>query len=516
MNLLGKILTSSQRGKSRPWYSHRYIGRLLLVAIIVFIYEYYNSTKARSFADISEEKILRVGYLKAPDVAFESSHQAFGFQYDIIAEYAEQNSLEINLHQVTHAEAIVGLNTNQFDILIGHFARQSTQLDNPFSAYIDASVFRNLLTKKDFIVDESATSAEVPKNKGTCEKDEEDEKVEPTSVEYKHWQPYQETAVWHCTNPVIFEHKEPMTPRTRKISIQETVAHSPGFPINLIDFSDINLHSIGKKNLLESVSKKETQYGLTTLLRLGISQKFISKLRKVKTFKEKVPLVWLLPKNVDPKFRQSINAYLQSDKTEALVIKQGRSWWRKYRHLNSLDILSIHRKIESTLPEIWPLFNSADETENISWTLLAALAYQESKWNIDAVSPTKVRGLMQITEDTAKTLGVSDRKNPKETVPAAARYIKSIEKKISINVKRQDRIWLAIAAYNLGPGRISQAYKEVRAQKASQITWDDIAEKLTYRSEFFQNDQYSTGKRAVEYVERIREFQKILRYYSSE
>ena len=161
-----------------------------------------------------------------------------------------------------------------------------------------------------------------------------------------------------------------------------------------------------------------------------------------------------------------------------------------------------------------PIFLKASEKENISWSLLAALAYQESNWNIDAVSPTNVRGLMQLTQSTADTLGVKDRTDPDETILAAAKYIRNLEKIIPVRVKRSDRISLAVAAYNLGIGRIMQAYRSVRDEKTGEITWQDISTKLTNYSESFQNNQYSTGKRAVEYVGRIGEFQEILRYYS--
>ena len=42
----------------------------------------------------------------------------------------------------------------------------------------------------------------------------------------------------------------------------------------------------------------------------------------------------------------------------------------------------------------------------LDWKLLAAIAYQESKWNNQAVSPTGVKGLMMLTKNTAKMLKV--------------------------------------------------------------------------------------------------------------
>ncbi|MBK6337515.1 MAG: transglycosylase SLT domain-containing protein [Betaproteobacteria bacterium] len=64
----------------------------------------------------------------------------------------------------------------------------------------------------------------------------------------------------------------------------------------------------------------------------------------------------------------------------------------------------------------------------IEWRLLAALAYQESQWDPLATSETGVRGLMQLTEDTARRLGVGDRLDPRQSVEGAARYLAELKR----------------------------------------------------------------------------------------
>ena len=499
MNLLGKILKSSQRGEPRPWFSHRYIGRLLLLAIAIFCYEYYSSTQPRSFEEISTNQILNIGYLKTPDTAFESFHKAYGFQYDILSNFAKQYSLKIKLHQINPSEALIGLNTNQFDLLIGHFPKQTNQIQNPFSSYLKYP----LIEKKS--IKNSSLDNNIDKENG---------QTKSFSNQQKRL-PYQESEPWYSSNALIFEYKEAKTPKTKVIPVEQPIYYENGFPIQNINFSNLNFQSIEKKPLLESISKNEIKYGITTLIQLRISQKFISKLRTIKTYDEKIPLVWLFPNNVEQDFLNEINAFIRQKKTQQLITNKSRFWLKEYQYINYLDILSIHKDIRSKLHQLQPIFLEAGEKENISWSLLAALAFQESKWNIDAVSPTNVRGLMQLTQATADALGVKDRTDPNETVLAAAKHIRNQEKIIPIRVKRSDRIWLAIAAYNLGIGRIMQAYKAVRDEKKGEIIWEDISKKLANNSKSFQNNQYSTGKRTVEYVERIREFQEILRYYSS-
>ncbi len=499
MNLLGKILSSSQRGTPRPWYSHRYIGRLLLLAIVVFVYEYYLYTSARSFDDILNSKVLNVAYLKAPDVAFESAYRPSGFQYDVIAEFARIHELEIVLHQANKDDAIVGLNNNRYDILIGHFESQIGQSRNPFSIHVENNPLKSLLVTRDY-----KTDAEPLKKFGY-------------NVSSNNWRPYQETLPWHRSKAAVFEHKEPKTPKTRNIAIEDTVYYHSGFPAHLPAFSGFNLKPMADESpLLESVSDNHFEYGITTFSNLRINQNYISRLRRIKTIDESIPLVWLVAKKFHPTVLSAINTFLSSKQTQLLVTQKEKYWSKKYQYLDYLDVLSINNRSKNNLLELKPVFESAGQNENIDWTLLAALAYQESKWDLDAVSPTHVRGVMQLTKSTAASLGVKDRTDVNESIHAAAKYIKTLEKTIPIRARRSDRIWMAVAAYNLGIGRIMQAYRSLREYSDSDISWEAMANKLTTRSAYFQNDQYSTGARAVEYVERIREFQKILRYYAAQ
>ena len=80
-----------------------------------------------------------------------------------------------------------------------------------------------------------------------------------------------------------------------------------------------------------------------------------------------------------------------------------------------VEMRSFQRRIDDRLPTYQPLFESA-AGEDIDWRLLAAISYQESHWDPDARSPTGVRGLMMLTNDAAKQLGVEDRTDPVQSI----------------------------------------------------------------------------------------------------
>jgi soluble lytic murein transglycosylase-like protein len=94
-------------------------------------------------------------------------------------------------------------------------------------------------------------------------------------------------------------------------------------------------------------------------------------------------------------------------------------------------------------------FVAAGQRHGISPTILAAVGFVESSYRTDAVSPAGAIGLMQLMPATAASLGV-DPTDPSSAIDGAARLLSDFR-------DRFGSIELALAAYNVGPGTISNA-----------------------------------------------------------
>jgi soluble lytic murein transglycosylase-like protein len=92
----------------------------------------------------------------------------------------------------------------------------------------------------------------------------------------------------------------------------------------------------------------------------------------------------------------------------------------------------------------------AASSANISPTLLAALIWQESRWNARAVSRKGAMGLTQLMPGTARQLGVNPA-DPVANLVGGARYLRQLLDQFGGNVEK------ALAAYNAGPGRVRSA-----------------------------------------------------------
>ena len=136
-----------------------------------------------------------------------------------------------------------------------------------------------------------------------------------------------------------------------------------------------------------------------------------------------------------------------------------------FSHVGSFDYfdtLTFISAINKVLPDYRPLFEKY--AHNIDWRLLAAIAWQESHWDPQATSPTGVRGLMMLTKPTAATMGVQDRLDPEESIKGGAAYIEYIMQRLPVSIPDDERIWFALAAYNMGYGHMLDVRKLTEQQ----------------------------------------------------
>ena len=94
--------------------------------------------------------------------------------------------------------------------------------------------------------------------------------------------------------------------------------------------------------------------------------------------------------------------------------------------MNLYSSRSFLRHLDGRLPMYADAFRQAGEEYGFDWRLLAAMGYQESLWDANAVSPTGVRGLMMLTLKTAAEMGVSDRTDPLQSIRAGAAYLRKL------------------------------------------------------------------------------------------
>jgi len=176
--------------------------------------------------------------------------------------------------------------------------------------------------------------------------------------------------------------------------------------------------------------------------------------------------------------------------------------------------------VADRLPRYRSWFEAAAAQVGIDWRLLAAIGYQESKWDPRAASDEGAQGLMMLTADTAQAMGIKDRNDPQQSIFAGARYLAQVRQMIPDRVPEPDRTWLTIAAYNVGFGHLEDARIITQGLGKDPDSWTAVREQLPLLA---QGRWYTRAKRGyargwepVQFVDRIQRFLTLLEWQPGE
>ena len=193
---------------------------------------------------------------------------------------------------------------------------------------------------------------------------------------------------------------------------------------------------------------------------------------------------------------------------------------RHFNHLASMQSGGkelFTQRLKTRLPKYKGLIRGAANTYDLDWQLLAAMSYQESFWNPNAVSPTGVRGFMMLTRLTADELDVRNRRDPKQSIDGGARYFSQLRDRLPERIPEPDRTYMALAAYNMGMNHLQDARILTEHYGRDADNWDDVEEfiPLLQDREYYSAlpAGFARGEEAVNYVQRIREYYVVLNWH---
>jgi membrane-bound lytic murein transglycosylase F len=181
-----------------------------------------------------------------------------------------------------------------------------------------------------------------------------------------------------------------------------------------------------------------------------------------------------------------------------------------------VDAVNFVAGMRERLPRYRSWFEEAAAETGIDWRLLAAIGYQESRWDESAQSPTGVRGLMMLTAETAHRVSVRDRNDPRDSILGGARYLRLIRKTIPARIEEPDRTWLALAAYNVGYGHLEDARILAQRRGKSPDAWTDVQETLPLLAQerWYTRTKrgYARGWEPVGFVRNVQTYAELLRW----
>ena len=267
-------------------------------------------------------------------------------------------------------------------------------------------------------------------------------------------------------------------------------------------------------NLLELVWQKELDYTIADSNQIEISRRYYPELAIAFDVSKPGDMAWALPRNDDfSLYREAVKFFDTIKQSGELALLKDRY----FGHIGDFDYVDTRtfiKHIDRRLSHYQDHFVQAAQRYDEDWRLLAAIGYQESHWNPQAMSPTGVRGIMMLTRKTAADMGITNRINPRNSIIGGARYFSQLKKRIPKDITGPDRIWFALAAYNIGLGHVNDARLITRRLGGNPDKWMDVSKNLPLlmQKRWYEQTRhgYARGIEAVHYVENIRNYFDIL------
>ena len=292
------------------------------------------------------------------------------------------------------------------------------------------------------------------------------------------------------------------------LALRALAARTPG--LHYAEF-----HDLETLDLLDRVWSHDLDATVADRNELALTHNYHPELRVAFDLGQMDEIAWALPRG-DRALAARANAFLAW--VEGDMAGLMTRYYTPDERFDYAGARTLVRDAQQRLPPLREHFERSGREVGEDWRVLAAIGYQESRWQPDAVSMTGVRGVMMLTADTAASMGISDRSDPVQSIEGGARLLAQIHRAIPDRIPEPDRTWMAVATYNIGYGHVEDARVMAETAGKDPDSWQDVRE---YLQRLSQEPYYSQAKRgyargweAVRFVDNVRSYLDVLNWIS--
>ena len=281
-----------------------------------------------------------------------------------------------------------------------------------------------------------------------------------------------------------------------------------------IDFQLILHDNIETTELIRQVAKKKISATVADDMIAMLSRRYYPQIKLAGPISDEEKLGWAVSPNAH-RLKKEINLFFAAIKKNGQYEKIFNRYFTGIESFDFVDMRAFHREVEHTLPRYLPFILNFAEAYGFDWRLIAAQMYQESHYDPVAVSRQGAHGLMQISLRMAEKLNVVDIYDPCQNIEAGVRHLKSLYDFYD-KAKGKDRLYIALAAYNVGVGHMLDARDLARNQGLDPEKWSSLVQTLPLLSDpkYYEKTKYGycRGNEPVQYINNIIVYYDVLRY----
>ncbi len=281
-----------------------------------------------------------------------------------------------------------------------------------------------------------------------------------------------------------------------------------------IDIKYILHDNIPTEDLIAMVNDREIKFTIADSNIALLNQRYFPDIRIGIPIQEKESLAWAVRKD-DIEMLAEMNRFFLYAKKKKILKQIIEKYYGHTRDFDVSEVKTFHERMKTHLPKFQNTIKTEAVKHGFDWRLMAAVVYQESRFDTGATSFTNVKGLMQVTHATAREMGITNRINPKQSIQAGISYLHRMYERFHEIEDDYQRMLFALASYNVGYGHVQDAMAIAGEKGLNPLTWQSLKKTLPLLSkkEIYQKTRhgYARGWEPVQYVERILTYYDILR-----
>lgn len=278
---------------------------------------------------------------------------------------------------------------------------------------------------------------------------------------------------------------------------------------------EIVLHeNVPTEELIRMVAEREITFTVADSNIALLNRRYFPDIRIGLAIEEEESLGWAVAQG-NRQLLEKINMFFREMEESGGLGKLHGKYYGAVEVFDYFDLKKFHERIETRLPKYAPIIKEEAQKFGFDWRLIAAQVYQESHYNPRARSYTGVKGLMQVTLETAGEMGITNRLDPLQSLKAGIRYLHKLYLRFDDINNSEDRLNFALASYNIGYGHMRDAQGLALQKGLDPDKWSSMKEVLPYlmKRQYYRKTKYgyARGREAVTYVERIQTYYDILK-----
>ena len=239
---------------------------------------------------------------------------------------------------------------------------------------------------------------------------------------------------------------------------------------------------LGAEDLIAEVARGRLDAAVVDNLVARAALTYRDDVRVGMTLGERRPTVWFVRQN-SPELRAALNAFLRGNLNVDADGRERRSYayaviheryFEDPRSIRSYREAHLRPDLGGVISDYDPLIRARAEAYGIDWRLVAALIYQESRFEPGARSIAGALGLMQVLPSVAGAQADS-LLDPGANLTAGVRLLRTIADGYAY-CDSVDRWCFTLAEYHAGPSRVSDARRIAMEQRRDPNRWEGSVE----------------------------------------